>query len=625
MAKGFGRKIGIGAVALACVLLLIHCGSSSSPSNEGARNTSPPDNSVTLSSTVVNMAAGQTYQFSALVGGSSSTAVTWSVSPASGTGNIGQIATISSSGLLQVAGNAPAIVLMVTATGTADSSSIASATVTVIPPGTVAATNNPLVAKYSIAVPRQATVAIQFGPDTNYGLKTWTQPTPTDGSPISMFVAGMKQNTAYHMSAMVQFSDGSNFADPDHTFTTGSVPASRIPNFTVTSPNNLTPSGGVELFDGVNPPPGSNYVPAGATDLQGNLIWYFDYNVPPPPSQYGDFVNPFKLLPNGNFIVVIGAPDGGMVPPDSAGATLFEIDLAGDVIWQLTIGQLNQRLAGAGYNLNAIQFHHDVLPLPSGHIIALVNSTRTFNDLPGYPGPTLVLGNALVDLDQNLQPVWVWDEFDHLDVNRHPMSFPDWTHTNAVIYSPSDGDLIVSMRHQNWIVKVNYDDGKGNGDIVWRLGEGGDFKLQGGTDPIDWFYAQHAVHLLSQNSRGIYKIGLFDNGNDRIVDQNGDVCGSPGVQACYSTVAILQMNEAAKTATIVWRDTLPIFSFFGGYMQLFPNGNVEFDASAWGNALSQVMEVTQQKTPTTVWQMDESPLYLYRAFRIPSLYPGVTW
>ena len=35
--------------------------------------------------------------------------------------------------------------------------------------------------------------------------------------------------------------------------------------------------------------------------------------------------------------------------------------------------------------------------------------------------------------------------------NGQLMGFPDWTHTNAVLYSPDDGNLIVSMRHQNWI------------------------------------------------------------------------------------------------------------------------------------------------------------------------------
>lgn len=97
--------------------------------------------------------------------------------------------------------------------------------------------------------------------------------------------------------------------------------------------------------------------------------------------------------------------------------------------------------------------HHDVLPLPNGHWIVLTNTLQQFTDLPGYPGVTNVLGDVLVDLDTNLNPVWVWNEFNHLDVNRHPLLLPDWTHTNAVIYSGDDGNLIVSIRHQNWLVK----------------------------------------------------------------------------------------------------------------------------------------------------------------------------
>ena len=104
---------------------------------------------------------------------------------------------------------------------------------------------------------------------------------------------------------------------------------------------------------------------------------------------------------------------------------------------------------------------------------------------------TTVTGDVIIDLDQNHKPVWLWNEFDHLDVNRQPMGFPDWTHTNAVIYSADDGNLIISIRHQNWLVKIDYANGTGAGDILWKLGYQGDFTLVGGTDPTDWFYAQH--------------------------------------------------------------------------------------------------------------------------------------
>ena len=60
---------------------------------------------------------------------------------------------------------------------------------------------------------------------------------------------------------------------------------------------------------------------------------------------------------------------------------------------------------------------------------------KAYTNLTGLPGITTVIGDALVDVDQNLNPDWVWNTFDHLDINRHPMNFPDWTHSNDMLYS----------------------------------------------------------------------------------------------------------------------------------------------------------------------------------------------
>ncbi len=38
-----------------------------------------------------------------------------------------------------------------------------------------------------------------------------------------------------------------------------------------------------------------------------------------------------------------------------------------------------------------------------------------------------------------------------------------------------DGNLIISIRHQNWLVKIDYNNGAGAGDILWHLGYQGDF------------------------------------------------------------------------------------------------------------------------------------------------------
>ena len=57
------------------------------------------------------------------------------------------------------------------------------------------------------------------------------------------------------------------------------------------------------------------------------------------------------------------------------------------------------------------------------------------------------------------------------------------------------------------------------------------------------------------------------------------------------------------------------------------NGNIEFDECAISpsSPAAQVLEVTNQPSPQTVWQLQISGAYAYRAFRLPSLYPGVQW
>jgi hypothetical protein len=182
------------------------------------------------------------------------------------------------------------------------------------------------------------------------------------------------------------------------------------------------------------------------------------------------------------------------------------------------------------------------------------------------------------------------------------------------------------VRHQYWVIKIDYDNGLGTGDIVWRLGWQGDFTLEGGTDPVDWFYAQHAPSFVSSNTSGVFQMTLFDNGDNRPI--NGSACGFGPISPCYSRVPLFEIDESARTATILWQDTLSMFSFFGGNAEVLPNGNSEFDETASGGAstAASVYEVTQDPTnPQTVWQLQITGQYAYRAMRIPSLYPGVQW
>jgi hypothetical protein len=553
------------------------------------------------------VSSGQSVQFTATI----KDQITGTTSPATSDNTNTEVRWSATAGSIDSNGNylAPSggesFKATVRAQSRKDSSKFATATIHIVAPGEVSATANSQVAMYSIQPLAAGNVYVQFGPDTNYALRTWTQAVPQSGAPVTLYVAGMKANSPYHMRAVVQFSDGTQLVDSDHVFTTGAIDLTGVGTITATTSPGMTPQSGVELLA-----PILGTARPMVTDLNGNILWMYT-NVP-----NGGVPNPIKLLPNGHFLINFST---GLI--DGGNSVLEEVDLAGNMIWQLAGADLNKALAAAacaGCNIMVVGTHHDFAILPNGHIIVIAATQRTISGT--------VTGDVLIELDQNHQPVWLWNEFDHLDVNRQPMQFPDWTHTNAVLYSPDDGNLIVSMRHQNWIVKVNYANGAGAGDIIWKLGYQGDFTLVGGTDPTDWFYAQHGPSFVSANTTGQFSLAVFDNGNDRVFPA-GVTCGTAGAPSCqYSTVAVMNIDEIAKTATLAFHPTAPTFSFFGGNTEQLRNGNIEYCESAGGADYSgQIDEVTQGSAPQIVWQMLILQNYVYRGQRIPSLYPGVQW
>ncbi len=601
------------AVVFSCALTCCSSNSSSTPPNNN-----PPTNpgTASISPTTADLLTGQSQQFSTQITGD----VVWSVNGVSG-GN-STVGTVDSSGKYTAPAAQPSAAVTVKVASSTTSSFSASAKITVVGSGTVTATANPQVATYTVAPPVAANVTIQFGTGTTYGFTTSTQQATGSAAPLAIFVAGMKGNTQYHMRAVFQLSDGNTLNDTDHTFTTGALNTNQVPLLTVNNPNGMTPQSGVEMLDLIQT---GTLLPVVASDLAGNVIW--SYN---PGGTAADIVQPIKLLPNGHFVLVIAPssadPINGTSIPAGTLDVVREIDLAGNTIREISVDTLNSRLATAGFNYTADIIHHDIAILPNGHWILLVNSVQQVT-LTGATTPVSVLGDALIDLDQNLNPVWMWNTFDHLDVNRQPYMFPDWTHSNAILYSATDGNLILSIRHQNWLIKIDYNNGKGAGDIIWHLGEGGDFTLVGGTDPTDWFYAQHGPSFTSSTTAGTYGLTVFDNGDDRMFP-GGETCQMAGAALCpYSTVATLTLDETAKTATFAFHDILSNYSFFGGNAETLANGNVEFDLCASNGTTpdATAFEVTPDNPAQTVWQLNIPGVNAYRVFRMGSLYPGVNW
>ena len=482
----------------------------------------------------------------------------------------------------------------------------------------VSKTQNPLVAQYAIESPCAGTASVEFGPDLSYGTSTASYPVPAGSTGVKILVAGMKASSTYHMRSRVECAT-SSLVSPDLTFQTGPLPSISFPVLTVTRPNpslTSTENPGIEMI--TVPVKGT---PALFTDRDGNPIWYYDVGQ--------NYPYTFKLLSTGHMILTL------INPTDSI---LREIDLAGNTFREMDIYALQTKLQNAGYDFVPGGFHHDLLPLDNGHLLVLVDCAKNFTDLPGYPGITTVLGDAVVDLDPNWNPVWAWNSFDYLDVNRHLEGLPDWTHSNALTYLPNDGNFLISMRHQSWILKIDYNYGSGTGKVLWRLGYQGDFALtQGGvptTDQSIWFSFQHFPSLISQNGAQT-TLAIWDNGNNRVLDPDGALCIDPttgsAYPVCYSRATIFQINEVAKVADLQWAESLPYYGSWGGSINQLANGNVEFDLNdpvipPRPNVASEVQEVSQTSNPQVIWRMDISaPSYAYRAYRVPSLYPGVRW
>jgi arylsulfate sulfotransferase len=483
----------------------------------------------------------------------------------------------------------------------------------------VVSTQNPLVAQYAVASPCAGQAMVEFGPDITYGRNTAWYPVGGNYERTAILVAGMRASTTYHMRSRVHCSE-TVLTSSDLTFTTGALPSIPFPTSTVTRPNpslSSVENPGIELVNVTVPG-----LPAFFTDRDGNPVWYYDVG-------RGNDAFPFKLLPNGHIILNI------VSPTDS---TLREIDLAGNTIRQMDIYALQEKLQNAGYDFVPGGFHHELLPLDNGHVIVLVDCGKDFTDLPGYPGTIQVVGDAIVDLDRNWNPVWAWNSFDYLDVNRHLNGLPDWTHSNALMYSPLDGNILISMRHQSWILKLDYEDGAGTGRVLWRVGYQGDFALsQNGVptdDPSVWFSFQHFPSFVSQSGLQT-TLAIWDNGNDRILNTSGEVCVDPNsgqpYPPCYARATVFQTDEIAKVANLLWANPLPYYSVWGGSINQLDNGNIEFDANdpqlpPGPTVTSEVQEVTQTSDPQVIWKMDiPVPMSAYRAYRVPSLYPKITW
>ena len=472
----------------------------------------------------------------------------------------------------------------------------------------VSPTVHPLVALYSAPpCPQGSSMTVRF---RSIESPPWTvtPPRPCDGtSSMNFYLAGMPAVTTH----IVRHELAPGSPGPVLSFTTRRVPldVGVPPVVTPIPPNPLTSLGNKILLNDYL----SGHTPI-AMDLTGNVLWYY----PELNRALGAFIVP---VPGGTMLLVRNDPT--MADPfQQWNQILFEADLAGHPLRETNAARVSEQLLAMGWREGITSFHHDAIRLPNGHTLALAATERLFPaGTQGAEGPVDILGDVVLDLDENFQVVWAWNAFDHMDVNRAavlgetcavlqigcPPFFlapvaNDWLHSNSLFFEPSTGDVLISMRHMDWVARIDYDNGTGTGAVVWRLGPEGDFTIDS-PDPYPWFSHQHYAAFEPVGSRQLL---LFDNGNARVEQFGGNSRGQ-----------VYEVDETNMTVSLRLNVDLGAYAYAFGSAERLDNGNYSFGA---GTDNGQAIEVLP--AGPIVYRL-RTIVSIYRSYRLTDMYTPV--
>jgi hypothetical protein len=433
---------------------------------------------------------------------------------------------------------------------------------------------------------------------------------------MNFYIAGLIPSTTYLMRWELATGSG-RVLGPQLPFTTGALPGTlHVPAISVPIPPNASTSLAQPLilhdylFDGPN-----LLVPT-VTNLNGQVVWYYDKAV----FQDRYFV---RLVPGGSLLF---HSDDNINPNPvfRRGQTLREIDLAGNTLRETNVLRVSEQLTAMG-KIPITSFHHDTIRLPNGHTVALCSTEKIFPPgTQGSSGPVDILGDMIVDLDENFQVVWAWNSYDHLDINRAALqgevcapggpgcppfelasTANDWLHSNSLDYS-SDGHLTLSVRHQDWVVKINYANGAGAGNILWKLGNGGDFTITPVNDPDLWFSHQHDAGFEDGDTQ---ILSVFDNSNARRLTN----------PAANSRGQVWSLNEATRTATLTLNADLGGYSAALGSGHKLSNGNYHFD-SGFLNPPAPYAQGIEVLPTGAINYVIQSNSFTYRSYRLADMY-----
>lgn len=450
-------------------------------------------------------------------------------------------------------------------------------------------------------------------------------------------VLGLRPDRAHTIEVLVRDQGGNVAKAPAPlAFTTPALPAS-FPPIEVLASNPQAMQPGVTLLSLVTDQPGS--LPT-MVDAAGEVVWYLDCSLTP-IGQQQTLAFP---LDDGHLLLVVDDQ------------LLVEVDLLGDVVAMFHAENLGGAVAGA-VPVATDSFHHDVVVMPEGSDADYAVLGTELRQLPDYPIDVVdpqqttpvadVVGDEIVEFRRDGSVVRRFRLLDLLDPYR--VSYDslgtfwddhygrptfDWSHANALALDRASDSWLVSLRHQDAVVKIQ----RQTGQVEWILGDPARWRTPWNgllLTPIGtqfaWPYHQHAVQLCDDGS-----IQLFDNGCGRAIPPTPQL---PPTDA-FSRAVRFAVDEVARTVQQPWVYGGPpggggptFYSFFVSSAYLLPaTGNTLVcdggKRAAGGRLYGHLFEITGEAQPQTVFELyvrgdgvaNTTSYFIYRAFRLPGLY-----
>jgi hypothetical protein len=222
------------------------------------------------------------------------------------------------------------------------------------------------------------------------------------------------------------------------------------------------------------------------------------------------------------------------------------------------------------------------LPVPAGHheldynpitdtfmVLGTATSGEMWDGLP-------VTYDTVCEYNWNGDLLWEWDSRIHYPFNSTIYAtvgqnytfrgYADWMHVNSFVWDKVENTILINVRNQNTLLKIDKD----SGEIIWKIGQLGNFTVldMNGTKVDTIWHYPHSLEWIGSNHYIVFDNGLFNPNVPTSITRNGT-----GISGFVE----FEIDEESQELREVWSwyatNSSYYFSESGGDADRLPDGN----------------------------------------------------